>query len=199
MPEKKDRWVLPAILLAFAAPTLVAWWLISQTDYLDRVENASHGELIVPPRPLEDVELRDLLDATVTGKLHGKWSLVYLHAGNCNKSCFDNLYKMRQLRLATGKYAPRIQRLLITGEAFSTDLDLVLLEQFRGQLLLVEASLDRTFLESFRLQPGDRVLGEQRLYLIDPLGNLMMSYPSTAEPAGIIKDLKRLLRYSRIG
>jgi hypothetical protein len=38
-----------------------------------------------------------------------------------------------------------------------------------------------------------------RIYLIDPLGNLMMSYAADAKPKGMLEDLKRLLRLSSIG
>ena len=51
----------------------------------------------------------------------------------------------------------------------------------------------------FALSAGDRPFAGERLYLIDPLGNLMMSYARTADPKGIIKDLSRLLKYSRTG
>ena len=51
----------------------------------------------------------------------------------------------------------------------------------------------------FTLEAGDLPLNAGRLYLIDPLGNLMMSYPSGTDPVGIIKDLKRLFKYSGIG
>ena len=37
------------------------------------------------------------------------------------------------------------------------------------------------------------------IYLVDPLGNLMMRYPRDPDPAKLVKDLQRLLRYSRIG
>jgi len=35
-----------------------------------------------------------------------------------------------------------------------------------------------------------------RFYIIDPAGNLIMSYPATAEPNYIMKDIKRLLKTS---
>jgi hypothetical protein len=38
-----------------------------------------------------------------------------------------------------------------------------------------------------------------RLYLIDPLGNLMMSYAPDAKPKGLLEDLKRLLGLSQVG
>jgi hypothetical protein len=38
-----------------------------------------------------------------------------------------------------------------------------------------------------------------RIYLIDPLGNLMMSYGADVKSKGMLEDLKRLLRLSSIG
>ena len=37
------------------------------------------------------------------------------------------------------------------------------------------------------------------VYLIDPLGNLVLRYDETFNPKGMLKDLGRLLKYSRIG
>jgi len=34
---------------------------------------------------------------------------------------------------------------------------------------------------------------------VDPLGNLMLRFPRDADPSRMIKDLQRLMRYSRIG
>jgi hypothetical protein len=45
----------------------------------------------------------------------------------------------------------------------------------------------------------DDGIGEGRVYIVDPLGNLMMSYPSDAGPGDLYDDLRRLLRVSRIG
>jgi hypothetical protein len=39
----------------------------------------------------------------------------------------------------------------------------------------------------------------QRIYLIDPLGNMMMFYGADAKAKGMLEDLKRLLRLSQIG
>jgi hypothetical protein len=47
------------------------------------------------------------------------------------------------------------------------------------------------------IEAGRRI--EDYLYVIDPLGNLMMRFPATGEPARIRKDLGRLLKASRVG
>ena len=51
----------------------------------------------------------------------------------------------------------------------------------------------------FTLPAGSPLDDPDRIYVVDPLGNLMMSYPAGADPNGIRKDLARLLRVSRIG
>jgi hypothetical protein len=37
------------------------------------------------------------------------------------------------------------------------------------------------------------------IYLVDPLGNLMMRFPVDPDPARVIKDLKQLLKFSGFG
>ena len=46
---------------------------------------------------------------------------------------------------------------------------------------------------------GDGDANTPPIYLIDPLGNLMMSYAPDAKPKGMLEDMKRLLRLSHIG
>jgi cytochrome oxidase Cu insertion factor (SCO1/SenC/PrrC family) len=189
------------LLLIFASPILVSWWLLNYTDYSRNDAAASHGDLIVPPRTLENINLIELAkQSKQQHSLHGKWSLVYLNEGMCDKDCGDNLYKMRQLRLAAGEFAPRIQRVLVVIDSVASPLSDEMLQHFSGQLLLhAEQHEQMSSLKIFARMKDENPVTERRLYLIDPLGNLMMSYPPDTEPAGIIKDLKRLLRYSRIG
>ncbi len=192
----------PAILIilfaVFALPPFLSWYAFNFTDLGKQRDTGGHGMLIAPPRPLPDWTLVDRGGATT--RLHGKWTLVYPLSGKCGEVCLQNLYKMRQLRLATGKNAGRVQRaMLVVGR----DRNVLTQEQWRdfpGQLLLFPENIDDDALTSlFEHSAGDRPFAADRLYLVDPLGNLMMSYAGNAEPSGIIKDLGRLLKYSRIG
>ena len=45
----------------------------------------------------------------------------------------------------------------------------------------------------------DPAFTRDHIYLVDPLGNLMLRFPRDPDPSRMIKDLQRLLRYSRIG
>ena len=199
--QTKKPLILLLLFAVFALPPLLSWFLFNYTDMGKNHRAGEHGTLVVPPRPVPDWELTNLPDETGADKrLHGKWSLVYPLNGKCREACGRNLYKMRQLRLATGKYAQRVQRVMLVVNNDRHALTRAQLLDYPGQLLLFPENVDNeTLLRLFRLSAGDQPFDHDRLYLVDPLGNLMMSYAAATEPEGIIKDLKRLLKYSRIG
>ena len=190
--------ILVCLFAVFALPPLLSWYAFHYTDLGKQRGTGGHGALITPPRPLPDWDLVD--KGGTSTPLHGKWTLVYPLNGQCGEACLQNLYRMRQLRLATGKYAGRVQRVVLV---VNRDRDAVTgkqLQDYPGQLLLFPGNMDGDALTAlFELSAGDRPFAEERLYLVDPLGNLMMSYARTADPKGIINDLSRLLKYSRIG
>ena len=196
----RKRAMLILLLAVFALPPLLSWFLFNYTDLGKGSGAGAHGTLVDPPRPVPDWPLVNPADDRDTGsRLHGKWTLVYLLNGKCAETCLENLYKMRQLRLATGKNARRVQRAVLV---VNTDRGALTqqLADYPGQYVLYPESMDAdSLLTLFRLTPDDRPYAGDRLYLVDPLGNLMMSYPATTPPGGIIKDLTRLLKYSRIG
>lgn len=192
----------PAILVilfaVFALPPLLSWYAFNYTDLGKQRSTGEHGTLIAPPRPLPAWDLVGR-GGTIT-PLHGKWTLVYPLNGKCGEACLQNLYRMRQLRLATGKYADRVQRAVLVVSSDRNAVTGAQLQDYPGQLALFPENMDGDALRSlFELSAGDRPFVEERLYLVDPLGNLMMSYARTADPKGIIKDLTRLLKYSRTG
>lgn len=196
--KSRNQAMLIILFAVFALPPLLSWYAFNYTDLGKRRSTGGHGTLIAPPRPLPAWDLVD--QGGTPAPLHGKWTLMYLLNGECSEPCLQNLYRMRQLRLATGKYADRIQRAVLV---VNRDRNAVTGEQLRdypGQLLLFPENMDGDALRSlFELSTGDRPFAGERLYLVDPLGNLMMSYAGTADPKGIIKDLTRLLKYSRTG
>lgn len=190
-PKPRARLILILLVIIFAAPPLVSWLLFRFTD-IGR-DAGAHGELIQPPRPLPDVTLIDGTGGRA--QLHGHWTLLYIASGACPDACTEALYRMRQVRLATGRNAARLQRALILTASGAPLAQLA--AEWPGQWF-VEPGAGFS-LEPFRLGAGDdpRIAG--RLYLVDARGFLMMSYAPDAEPDGVISDLKRLLRYSRGG
>lgn len=193
-PVWRQRLILLFIVACFALPLAVAWLLI---DHWRPGGSAQHGELLNPARPM-DVRFDSLEGNRVDGLgLRGHWMLAYVgSAMECDARCRTGLYDMRQVRLALGKDMVRVKTLLLLDGIPGTE--------FRGWLAVehpattvgvADAANRNALLEAFG-QPGR--VGEW-LYLLDPLGNLLMRYPIDTEPKGLLKDLQRLLKWSKIG
>jgi hypothetical protein len=182
----RGAWPVLAILALCAAPVVAAWLAYFVWPPASR---ANYGELI-EPRPLSDPPLAGADGVPLRlSQLRGKWLLVQLDGGGCGEACRRKLLYMRQLRLTQGKDMERVERVwLITDDA---PVDPGLLGEFAGTRAARAGALAREF-------PAARDPAEH-LYLVDPLGNLMLRWGADADPNGMKRDLSRLLRASRIG
>lgn len=172
---RRGRLKLAALGALFALPVLLAW-LFHATGWRSG-SSANYGELLAP-RPLAGL-----------AALRGKWVLVQFDAAACGMACERKLYVMRQVRKAQGDDQQRVERLwLLTDGAAPGAPLLAAIEGTRVQPLR-----DPAFAAQF---PGP---ASAFIYLVDPLGNLMMRFPADPDPARMVKDLQRLLKYSGIG
>jgi cytochrome oxidase Cu insertion factor (SCO1/SenC/PrrC family) len=154
----------------------------------------NHGALITPARALPAVRLRRIsVAAAPDTPFRGKWSLVYVADGACEEACRRTLYLMRQTRLALNNDMTRVERVLLARDECDGCADLV--RDNPGLTVLAAGGPEATAL--IGQFPGP--LREQSLVVVDPLGNLMMSYDGRQDPHGLLEDLKKLLRLSHIG
>lgn len=158
------------------------------------------GELVDPARPLPALALP--LAAPVGGAvqtnpqfLRHKWTLLYVQHGRCDDECLRHLYDTRQVRLALNRDMDRVQRVFI---ADGDCCDLKELLAAHPDLIAIRATPNDEPLLAL-LPPRSQAINSHRVYVIDPLGNLMMFYAADAKPKGMLEDMKRLLRLSSIG
>jgi len=195
--NKKNKIIVIVIVLVFFAPSILSWYVFNHTDFLESRGTSNYGQIITPPVQLENFSLIDPLDAQRTDTLHGKWSMIYV-AESCDDMCMQNVYRMRQIHMGMGKHSLRVQKVLFLIDQDINELS-SLFKNYKGQQIINTNAIETdNLLEKFNLEDAD-LLRFQRIYISDPLGNLMMSYPSDINPKGILKDLKKLLRTSRIG
>lgn len=195
------RMVLLAMALAFLLPVVIAVVLFSMDEIWRPSGTVNHGELVSPVRPVKEVALQQLDGTPINAEtLRGKWTYAYIDRSDCDEICQHNLYKIRQVRLAQAGEALRVQRLFVVLDDARPDSLQALLAEHPG-LIAASAAENalQAFMRPFDIKPGSPVDQAQRVYLIDPLGNLMMSYDPSTEPKGMIKDLERLLKFSKIG
>jgi cytochrome oxidase Cu insertion factor (SCO1/SenC/PrrC family) len=124
--------------------------------------------------------------------------LVYPGLPTCNAECENLLYQIRQVRTALGKETERLQRIYLLAEVPRDPARLEALHSLHPDLLLAVLASPETVAQ-FPDADAATLWSGQQLYVVDPLGNLMMRYGATQEPKDILTDLKRLLRLSHIG
>lgn len=176
------------LIIAVAATPVAASYLVY--FFWPPEHTVNYGELL-EPTPLPDAALT-LADGTpfAFSRLKGKWVLVTVDSGNCDAYCDKKLYYMRQVRLAQGRNMERIERAWLIGDSASPRAET--LARYQGTWTIRAGG---GFLR--RLPAWDAL--SDHIFVIDPLGNLMMRYPRDPDPRRMIRDLTRLLRASRVG
>jgi hypothetical protein len=176
------------VLAVCAAPVIASYGLYFWVRPDGRT---NYGELIEPQRELPAIGLKSLEGVPVEWtQWRGRWILLTTAPGECAADCVQRLYVMRQVRLTTGKDQDRIERVwLLTNDHMP---DPALIGQHSG-LQVVRAQTDGVDLRlTDSLQPG-------HIFVVDPLGHVMMRFPVDVDPNRMKKDIARLLRASRVG
>src|SRR4030095_6913464 len=177
--NRRSLWLIIALAVAPVAASYFVYFIWQP----ERTTN--YGELL-SPEPLPDPKLT-LTDGTplLLSTLRGKWVLAMIDSASCDARCEKKLLYMRQLQRTQGKEMERIERAwLITDSALPRA---AVITAYEGTWLIRagESGLSRRF-------PAPVAVADH-IYVIDPLGNLMMRYPCDPDPRLMIKDLKRLL------
>lgn len=200
--DRRQRRVLIGLALMFFAPLGISFYLYYGHRTWHPGGHVNAGDLIEPPRPLPSLALPlQSSGETDPDFLRRKWTLLYVEQGTCSQACQKHLYQTRQVRLALDRDMERVQRVFI---ADGDCCDFRFLHAQHPDLIAVRMSPAAAPLLALlpRRGAGNGSLGDadaERIYLIDPLGNLMMSYAPDAKPKGMLEDMKRLLRLSQIG
>ncbi|PKO25146.1 MAG: hypothetical protein CVU35_05635 [Betaproteobacteria bacterium HGW-Betaproteobacteria-8] len=193
-PKKpQGRKMLLLLFIFFAAPLLLVI-IMHQLDW--HPSGASRGNMVLPVKPVVlPAGIADSEANAVSADLFtDKWSMVYI-AERCDEACGRRLHDMRQIHASMEKHIPRVQRVLLTSEADVSALkqkypDLVVLNQPSAQQVGLMRQFDL---------PDSAAGTAQRVYLVDPLSYLMMSYPIGIAAKDMRKDLGRLLAYAWAG
>ena len=186
--HRSGRRQLVLVASLFIVPLAAAAWLYFSSGWRPAV--GSHGELIDPPRPLVPTGLT-LPDgrSPPTDLFHGHWSLIHFARSACDERTEAVLDELARVRLALDKDAARLRRVLLhSGQCAA-----IPLQARDADLLVLQASGPAG--DAFRAAFPDG----GGIYIVDPQGNLMMSYHASGLARGLLKDLERLLRLSNIG
>lgn len=187
----QGRTALLGVAALFFVPLFFAFYLYYAGGWRP-AGRTNHGELVSPARPLPAAQF-----ATPDGKpvdaalFRGKWTLVYLGDGRCEADCQRALWVMRQTRVLLAKDMDRVQRVFIIEQQCC---NLTFLQSEHPGLALLTPQDATAMLALF-----PRTDAAHSVYVIDPLGNLMMRFDARQNPKGLLSDLEKLLKLSHIG
>ncbi|NYE63594.1 hypothetical protein FHW58_004825 [Duganella sp. 1224] len=197
----RGRWKLLAVLAVCAAPLIASYF----TYYVIKPKGGAtnYGALIDP----RQYPIPAMTSTTLDGKparledYKGKWIMLKVGPSDCQQTCQDQLFAMRQLRTMQGKEMNRIERVWLITD--NEPLETMLLRVNDGtRMLRAPADVVEKWLP---LENGVADNAADHVYLIDPLGNLMMRFPKGAVSSDVDKvkrvhkDIAKLLKASAIG
>ncbi len=185
-----NRAKLILVMAVFALPVVASY--LAYFVWQPQGGTRNYGALIKPVTLPETMSLTGLDGASVSFKtLRGKWLMVQVDASGCNSECEHKLYVMRQVRLMQGREQDRMQRVWVIADGRKPRPDIK--QDYVGTQLLADPAGGLT---AKLAAEGDV---KQYIYMIDPLGNVMMRWPANPDIKRMHKDIERLLKASQIG
>ena len=184
-PDARARGRRTLLLLALVviAPVIASY---SAYYFFPREQRTNYGELLATPAPAIAGTRADGQPFALA-QLRGKWVLAAGAPGACDASCAGALHATRQARTIQGREMERVQRVwLVTDDVVP---DPTLLAQ-HPDLMVTHVP---------RAAAAALPAGADRIYLVDPLGNLVLAFPAEPDIRKVAKDIERVLKASRIG
>ena len=196
---KKSTWPLWVTFALFFVPVLIAYVMYF---YIRPDIRNNYGTLIEPQLDIPaQMELKTLAgDAFDLSTLKGKWVLLQVADSQCDETCQMMMFYQRQIRTSTGKEMTRLERVVLVTD--NGPLETMLLRQFDG-VHFVRASAEqvKAWLPAGQemTKNGSPAQLKDHIFMIDPLGHVMLRFPPDIEHAKMRKDISRLLWASKIG
>ena len=192
---KKNPYTLWFVVIAFVLPVVGAYTLYF-TGYAPS-GFTNKGELI---EPVIDIEALALVDENKAARsrdevTNRKWNMIYLAGASCDQACNEALYKIRQVNKAVGKNAYRLRRLIVHLDEPDTEfIQLIESEYPEARRLFADRQTVMSAMQAIEPRPD-----QHEVYLMDPIGNIMMRFNADMPGKWLIHDLNKLFKVSQIG
>lgn len=194
-PSQRNPYTPWFVVIAFVAPVVAAYGL-----YFFEVTPPAYnnkGELLHPVIDVESLAFTNKENEPMRRDdiTQHKWHMMVFVGADCAGACNKVLYNIRQINIAAGKNSYRLRRSIVHLEEASPEFQRLIDEEYPEAL---QVNARRETIKS-KLEQVHPDLDAYDIYLIDPLGNIMMRFTDTHSPKDILHDLKKLFKVSQIG
>jgi cytochrome oxidase Cu insertion factor (SCO1/SenC/PrrC family) len=192
--RNRNPYTLWFVVLSFMAPVFLAYAMF----FFGNVSSFSNkGELLNPVIDVDSLQLTDTSGVVMKREdiTDHKWHMIYFAGKDCDEACNKTLYDMRQINKAVGKNAGRLRHMLVHMEPVDAPFRKLLNSEYPAA---VHVNAKRATIAA-ALQAVKPHLDANEIYLMDPLGNIMMRFTQDQPPQDIIHDLNKLFKVSQIG
>lgn len=166
-------------------------------------DSVNYGTLITPAFPAKVEGLVLSGKSAVFGEtLSKKWTMLYIAPDKCDQSCLDRLLLIKRVRLLMNEQMRRVRTVVVTANEEANKSLMVATKKGNSDLVYAHLAADQTDNKTITSPFLNQFPHREKLpvYLLDPLGNLMMYYSQEDPDAKkMIRDMLRLLKYSRLG
>lgn len=181
--QKKSRRSLLMVVGAFVLPIIIAKLALTQ-NWLD-YGVTNQGQLVMNELTLKDLGVQH-------ADLDNMWLILYALPDQCNEQCEQTLLSVNNTFIALGREMPRVKNVALYHQD------------------LTEKQLDKLDISRWSILPTPHtthsLIKHSKVLLVDPLGNIILEHhlPESIEQQamfgkGILADMKKLLKYSKIG
>jgi len=195
--SNKSNTTVWLILLSFAAPVVLSYIIFY---FVDVSSFTNKGEILNPIVHIGEFSLKDETGKKIpVEKLTYKWRLISFLDKNCNKACAKRLYDSRQVYTSLGKDRHRVDRMFIHFEPASDDLKNLIKTEHKGS---IQVYGDDTLISKIlapSVKDKNAQLHDNVIYIMDPMGNVMMRFTQEQPDKDFLYDLRKLLKASQIG
>ncbi len=181
------------IVFIFTVPFVISYYLSKDYHAGGELQTSNYGSFINPIIELSQTNFDDYSGENFNVNKHlTKWSLIYRMPKNCLQSCSDEIYLIRQVNIALGKDMNRLERVIVLNQTMlNSEVDDVV-DKYPKAIVVKNNS--STFINEI-----NKITERHVLLLTDPLGNVILGYDEGFEGKKLLKDIKKLLKLSKIG
>ncbi len=194
--NKKNPYTVWFVVLSFLVPVILAYIMFF---FVDVKSFSNHGEILNPIISIVDFKLKNEENVVIAKKeLIHKWAIISYLKKDCDKLCATRLYDTRQIHKSLGKHKSRLRRIFIHLEPADKELTALLAQthpnamNVNGEKKLIVDALGKNIHDGAGITTNE-------VYIMDPLGNIMMRFTQEQSNKDILTDLKKLLKVSQIG